>query len=198
MSNQIVLEVQSLFKSYFSSTEEIIFKINTGEFVCIVGPSGSGKSTLLNILGTLDKPTSGKIFINGEDVFSLNDYNLAFLRNKKIGFVFQSYNLINRATILKNIEIPGIISGLNKKERLDRAYEIMAMLGIKDKANFKPYNLSGGQQQRAAIARALMTNPSIILADEPTGNLDTKTGKEVFNLLKTLCINYKTSIIMVT
>jgi putative ABC transport system ATP-binding protein len=204
MSNQIVLEVQSLFKSYFSSTEEIIilkeinFKINTGEFVCIVGPSGSGKSTLLNILGTLDKPTSGKIFINGEDVFSLNDYNLAFLRNKKIGFVFQSYNLINRATILKNIEIPGIISGLNKKERLDRAYEIMAMLGIKDKANFKPHNLSGGQQQRAAIARALMTNPSIILADEPTGNLDTKTGKEVFNLLKTLCINYKTSIIMVT
>ena len=204
MSNQIVLEVQSLFKSYFSSTEEIIilkeinFKINTGEFVCIVGPSGSGKSTLLNILGTLDKPTSGKIFINGEDVFSLNDYNLAFLRNKKIGFVFQSYNLINRATILKNIEIPCIISGLNKKERLDRAYEIMAMLGIKDKANFKPYNLSGGQQQRAAIARALMTNPSIILADEPTGNLDTKTGKEVFNLLKTLCINYKTSIIMVT
>jgi putative ABC transport system ATP-binding protein len=204
MSNQIVLEVQSLFKSYFSSMEEIIilkeinFKVNTGEFVCIVGPSGSGKSTLLNILGTLDKPTSGKIFINGEDVFSLNDYNLAFLRNKKIGFVFQSYNLINRATILKNIEIPGIISGLNKKERLDRAYEIMAMLGIKDKANFKPHNLSGGQQQRAAIARALMTNPSIILADEPTGNLDTKTGKEVFNLLKTLCINYKTSIIMVT
>jgi len=178
--------------------KEINFKINTGEFVCIVGPSGSGKSTLLNILGTLDKPTSGKIFINGEDVFSLSDYNLAFLRNKKIGFVFQSYNLINRATILKNIEIPGIISGLNKKERLDRAYEIMAMLGIKDKANYKPYNLSGGQQQRAAIARALMTNPSIILADEPTGNLDTKTGKEVFNLLKTLCFKYKTSIIMVT
>jgi putative ABC transport system ATP-binding protein len=204
MSKQIVLEVQKLFKSYFSSTEEIMilkeinFKINTGEFVCIVGPSGSGKSTLLNILGTLDKPTSGKLFINGEDVFSLNDYNLAFLRNKKIGFVFQSYNLINRATILKNIEIPGIISGLNKKERLDRAYEIMAMLGIKDKANYKPYNLSGGQQQRAAIARALMTNPSIILADEPTGNLDTKTGKEVFNLLKTLCLKYMTSIIMVT
>ena len=204
MSKQIVLEVQRLFKSYFSSSEEIMilkeinFKINTGEFVCIVGPSGSGKSTLLNILGTLDKPTSGKIFINGEDVFSLSDYNLAFLRNKKIGFVFQSYNLINRATILKNIEIPGIISGLNKKERLDRAYEIMAMLGIKDKANYKPYNLSGGQQQRAAIARALMTNPSIILADEPTGNLDTKTGKEVFNLLKTLCLKFKTSIIMVT
>jgi putative ABC transport system ATP-binding protein len=204
MSNQIVLEVQSLFKSYFSSTEEIIilkeinFKINIGEFVCIVGPSGSGKSTLLNILGTLDKPTSGKIFINGEDVFSMSDYILAFLSNKKLGFVFQSYNLINRATILKNIEIPGIISGLDKKERLHRAYEIMTMLGIKDKANYKPYDLSGGQQQRAAIARALMTNPSIILADEPTGNLDTKTGKEVFNLLKTLCHRYNTSIIMVT
>jgi putative ABC transport system ATP-binding protein len=205
MSKQeVVLEVQRLFKSYYSSTDEIIilkeinFKINTGEFVCIVGPSGSGKSTLLNIIGTLDKPTSGKILINGEDVFSLNDYHPAFLRNKKIGFVFQSYNLINRATILKNIEIPGIILGLNKKERIERAYEIMTMLGIKDKANYKPFNLSGGQQQRAAIARALMTNPSIILADEPTGNLDTKTGKEVFNLLKTLCSKYKTSIIMVT
>ena len=204
MSKQVVLEVQRLFKSYYSSADEIMilkeinFKINTGEFVCIVGPSGSGKSTLLNIIGTLDKPTSGKILINGEDVFSLNDYHLAFLRNKKIGFVFQSYNLISRATILKNIEIPGIIFGLNKKERIERAYEIMTMLGIKDKANYKPYNLSGGQQQRAAIARALMTNPSIILADEPTGNLDTKTGKEVFNLLKTLCYKYKTSIIMVT
>jgi len=204
MSNQIVLEVQSLFKSYFSSTEEIIilkeinFKVNTGEFVCIVGPSGSGKSTLLNILGTLDKPTSGKIFINGEDVFSLNDYNLAFLRNKKIGFVFQSYNLINRATILKNIEIPGIISGLNKKERLDRAYEIMAMLGIKDKANFKPYNLSGGQQQRVAIARALMTDPSIVLADEPTGNLDTKNGNEVFRIFGMLSSQYHRTVIMVT
>src|SRR6476659_7273597 len=173
MSNQIVLEVQSLFKSYFSSTEEIIilkeinFKVNTGEFVCIVGPSGSGKSTLLNILGTLDRPTSGKIFINGVDVFSLNDRDIDFLRNKKIGFVFQSYNLINRASVLKNIEIPCIISGINKKERLNRAFKIMAILGIKDKANYKPYDLSGGQQQRVAIARALMTNPSIILADEP-------------------------------
>jgi putative ABC transport system ATP-binding protein len=204
MTKQYVLEVQSLFKSYFTSSEEITilkkinFKIKMGEFVCIVGPSGSGKSTLLNILGTLDRPTSGKILISGQDVFSLNEQDLAFLRNRKIGFVFQSYNLINRATILKNIEIPCIISGISKKERLERIYEIMSTLGIKDKANYKPFNLSGGQQQRAAIARALVTNPAIILADEPTGNLDTKTGREVLNLLKTLSFKYNTSIIMVT
>ena len=204
MSEETVLEVNDLFKTYSSSNGEILilkkinFKIKLGEFVCIVGPSGSGKSTLLNILGTLDRPTSGKIFINGVDVFSLNDRDIAFLRNKKIGFVFQSYNLINRASVLKNIEIPCIISGINKKERLNRAFKIMAILGIKDKANYKPYDLSGGQQQRVAIARALMTNPSIILADEPTGNLDTKSGNEVFNLLEMLSSQYHTTTIMVT
>jgi putative ABC transport system ATP-binding protein len=204
MTEQTVLEAQSLFKSHFSSAGEmtilkkINFKIKKGEFVCIVGPSGSGKSTLLNILGTLDRPTSGKILIDGEDVFSLNEHGLAFLRNRKIGFVFQSYNLINRATILKNIEIPCIISGISKKERLKRIYEIMSILGIEDKANYKPFSLSGGQQQRAAIARALVTNPAIVLADEPTGNLDTKTGREVLKLLKTLSFKYNTSIIMVT
>ncbi|HEX5519787.1 MAG TPA: ABC transporter ATP-binding protein [Candidatus Nitrosocosmicus sp.] len=204
MTEQTVLEAQSLFKSHFSSAGEmtilkkINFKIKKGEFVCIVGPSGSGKSTLLNILGTLDRPTSGKILIDGEDVFSLDEHGLAFLRNRKIGFVFQSYNLINRATILKNIEIPCIISGISKKERLERIYEIMSILGIEDKANYKPFSLSGGQQQRAAIARALVTNPAIVLADEPTGNLDTKTGREVLKLLKTLSFKYNTSIIMVT
>ena len=204
MSEEVVLEVHELYKSYFSSAGEIQilkkinFNIKLGEFVCIVGPSGSGKSTLLNILGTLDRPSSGKIFINGIDVFSLNDHGLAFLRNKKIGFVFQSYNLINRASVLKNIEIPCIISGESKKERLNRAFKFMTLLGIKDKANFKPYDLSGGQQQRVAIARALMTNPSIVLADEPTGNLDTKTGNEVFNLLKMLSSQNQTTIIIVT
>lgn len=204
MSEESVLEANELFKSYFSSAGEtpilkkINFKIKLGEFVCIVGPSGSGKSTLLNILGTLDRPTSGKLFINGIEVFSLNDHDLAFLRNKKIGFVFQSYNLINRASILKNIEIPCILSGVSKKERLTRAFKIMTMLGINDKANYKPNDLSGGQQQRVAIARALMTNPSIVLADEPTGNLDTKTGNDVFNLLKMLSSKYRTTIIMVT
>ena len=203
-SSDPILKVDRIYKSYASTAGEtpilknIDFDVKKGEFVAIVGPSGSGKSTLLNILGTLDRPTSGDIYINGVDVFSLKDHDLAYLRNNAIGFIFQSYNLINRASVLKNIEIPCIISGLNKKERLERASKIMGLLGIEDKGSFKPFNLSGGQQQRVAIARALMNNPSIILADEPTGNLDTKTGNEVFNLLKMLSNKYDRTIIMVT
>jgi putative ABC transport system ATP-binding protein len=203
-SSDPILKVSRIYKSYASTAGEtpilknIDFEVKKGEFVAIVGPSGSGKSTLLNILGTLDRPTTGDIYINGVDVFSLNDYDLAYLRNNAIGFIFQSYNLINRASVLKNIEIPCIISGLNKQERLERASKIMGLLGIEDKGSFKPFNLSGGQQQRVAIARALMNNPSIILADEPTGNLDTKTGNEVFNLLKMLSNKYDRTIIMVT
>ncbi len=204
MPVNIILQVKEIYKSYFSRSgdipilKNISFNIKMGEFVCIVGPSGSGKSTLLNILGTLDRPTSGKMYINNVDVFSLKDHDLAYLRNKAIGFIFQSYNLINRASVLKNIEIPSIISGLSKKERLDHAFKIMKLLGIEDKANDRPFNLSGGQQQRVAIARALMNNPSIILADEPTGNLDTKTGNEVFNLLKMLSEKFDRTIVMVT
>ncbi len=199
-----ILKVEQIYKSYVSSAGEIPilkninFEVGRGEFVSIVGPSGSGKSTLLNILGTLDRPTEGDIFIDGEDVFSLDDHDLAYLRNNAIGFIFQSYNLINRASVLKNIEIPCIIAGLSKSERLERASKIMGLLGIEDKGSFKPFNLSGGQQQRVAIARALMNNPSIILADEPTGNLDTKTGNEVFNLLKMLSNKYDRTIVMVT
>lgn len=202
--DDIILEVNSIYKSFFSSAGElpilknINFKIRTGEFISIVGPSGSGKSTLLNILGTLDRPTSGYVYIDGVDVFSQSDRELAYLRNTMIGFIFQSYNLINRASVLKNIEIPCIISGLDKKERLIRASKIMRLLGIEDKANYKPFNLSGGQQQRVAIARALMNDPAIILADEPTGNLDTKTGLEVFNLLTMLSKKFNRTIIMVT
>ena len=199
-----ILKVEQIYKSYISSAGEtpilknINFEVSRGEFVSIVGPSGSGKSTLLNILGTLDRPTEGDILIDGEDVFSLDDHDLAYLRNNAIGFIFQSYNLINRASVLKNIEIPCIIAGISKSERLERAHKIMGLLGIEDKGSFKPFNLSGGQQQRVAIARALMNNPSIILADEPTGNLDTKTGKEVFNLLKMLSDKYDRTIVMVT
>ena len=199
-----ILKVEQIYKSYISSAGEtpilknINFEVSRGEFVSIVGPSGSGKSTLLNILGTLDRPTEGDIFIDGEDVFSLDDHDLAYLRNNAIGFIFQSYNLINRASVLKNIEIPCIIAGISKSERLERAHKIMGLLGIEDKGSFKPFNLSGGQQQRVAIARALMNNPSIILADEPTGNLDTKTGNEVFNLLKMLSDKYDRTIVMVT
>lgn len=199
-----ILKVEQIYKSYISSAGEIPilkninFEVSRGEFVSIVGPSGSGKSTLLNILGTLDRPTEGDVFIDGEDVFSLDDHDLAYLRNNAIGFIFQSYNLINRASVLKNIEIPCIIAGISKSERLERASKIMGLLGIEDKGNYKPFNLSGGQQQRVAIARALMNNPSIILADEPTGNLDTKTGNEVFNLLKMLSNKYDRTIVMVT
>ncbi|MBA3749511.1 MAG: ABC transporter ATP-binding protein [Nitrosopumilus sp.] len=204
MSGETILDVQNLFKSYFFKAGEIPilkkinFKIKLGEFVSIVGPSGSGKSTLLNIIGTLDRPNLGKIFINDVDAFSLNDNDLAYLRNTQIGFIFQSYNLINRASVLKNIEIPCIIAGIGKKERVDRAFKIMTMLGIRDKSHYKPYDLSGGEQQRVAIARALMTNPSIVLADEPTGNLDTKTGNEVFDLLNMLSTQQQRTIIMVT
>jgi len=163
-----------------------------------VGPSGSGKSTLLNILGALDKPSYGRIFIGGIDVFSLPDNMIAHMRNNLIGFIFQSFNLINRTTVQRNVEIPSIISGMSTEERATRSMKLLNILGIGDKSKLKPMNLSGGQQQRVAIARSLMNNPTIILADEPTGNLDTKTGNEVFDLLKLISKKYGRTIIFVT
>ena len=198
------LRVQNLSKIFHSPAGGIVvlngisFGIKKGEFVSIVGPSGSGKSTLLNIIGALDRPTVGKVFINDIDIFSLNDYEIALLRNNLIGFIFQSYNLINRTTVLKNVEIPGILAGMKKNERIDRALKLLDILGIKDKAKSSPSTLSGGQQQRVAIARAILNNPAVILADEPTGNLDTKTGQDVFNLLKMLSNKFRRTIIMVT
>jgi putative ABC transport system ATP-binding protein len=152
----------------------------------------------MNMLGALDIPTSGKVFINGIDIFTLNDSQLSTLRNNTIGFIFQSYNLINRTTVLKNVEFPGITGGMSDKDRRRRAERLLGFLGIRDKAKFKPTNLSGGQQQRVAIARALMNNPKIILADEPTGNLDTRTGEDVFSLLTMLSNKFSRTIIMVT
>ncbi len=172
--------------------------IKRGEFVSIVGPSGSGKSTLLNIIGALDKPTSGKVYINDIDIFVLADSEIATMRNHLIGFIFQSYNLINRTTVLKNVELPGILGGMGGDERERRAQKLLEVLGIGDKAGFKPVNLSGGQQQRVAIARSLMNDPAIILADEPTGNLDTKTGSDVFALLKMLSTKFRRTVVMVT
>jgi putative ABC transport system ATP-binding protein len=153
---------------------------------------------LLNIIGALDKPTLGKVFINNIDLFSVNDSRLAYLRNNLIGFIFQSFNLIYRTTVIKNVEISGLINGMKEKERKRRALILLDLLGIKDKAYLKTSSLSGGQQQRVAIARALINNPFIILADEPTGNLDTKTGNEVFELLKKLSSKFQRTIIMVT
>jgi putative ABC transport system ATP-binding protein len=198
------LRVEKLSKMFDSPAGGIVvlrdinFRIKKGEFVSIVGPSGSGKSTLLNIIGALDRPTAGKVFIKDIDVFSLNDFEIALLRNNLIGFIFQSYNLINRTTVLKNVEIPGILAGMKKNERIDRALKLLDILGIKDKAKSSPSTLSGGQQQRVAIARAILNNPAVILADEPTGNLDTKTGQDVFNLLKMLSNKFRRTIIMVT
>jgi putative ABC transport system ATP-binding protein len=180
------------------SLRNVNFTVNKGEFVSIVGPSGSGKSTLLNMLGALDRPSSDRVYINGINIFSLNDSQIATMRNNTIGFIFQAYNLINRTTILKNVEFPGITGGMSDADRRRRALKLLNFLGIKDKAKYKPSNLSGGQQQRVAIARALMMDPKIILADEPTGNLDTKTGEDVFNLLMLLSHRFRRTIIMVT
>ena len=164
----------------------------------IVGPSGSGKSTLLNMLGALERPSSGQVFINGVDIFSMNDSQAATIRNKSIGFIFQSYNLINRTNVLKNVEFPAIIGGMNKSERRMRATKLLNFLGLKSKIKSKPFNLSGGEQQRVAIARSLMNNPAIILADEPTGNLDNKSGREIMDLLSSLNEGRQLTIIMVT
>jgi putative ABC transport system ATP-binding protein len=202
--NTVVMELKNITKIFESPAgesvvlEDINFKIHRGQFISIVGPSGSGKSTLLNIIGVLDKPTSGEVIINGFNILSLNESEIAQMRNNLIGFIFQSFNLINRTSVEKNIEIPAIIMGMNRSLRHYRSQKLLELLGIKDKAEYKPMNLSGGQQQRVAIARALINDPTIILADEPTGNLDTKTGEEVFGLLKMLTKKYKKTIIIVT
>jgi putative ABC transport system ATP-binding protein len=201
---EVILNVENLSKVYVSSMGKVVsltdvsFKVNKGEFVSVVGPSGSGKSTLLNMIGALDRPSSGRVYINGINIFSLNDSQIATIRNNTIGFIFQSYNLINRTTVLKNVEFPGITGGMSDDDRRRRALKLLNFLGIKDKAKYKPSNLSGGQQQRVAIARALMNDPKMILADEPTGNLDTKTGQDVFNLLTLLSREFRRTIIMVT
>ena len=203
-NDHIILRAMNISKVYeLPAGDSVIlkninFSVKKGEFVSIVGPSGSGKSTLLNILGALDRPTKGKMYLKNLDVFSLSDRKIANMRNHMIGFIFQSYNLINRTTVLSNVEIPAIIAGTDNHEVTERALKLLKILGIEEKASLKPLNLSGGEQQRVAIARALMNNPAIILADEPTGNLDTKTGEEVFKLLRMISSKYKRTIVMVT
>ncbi|MDH2908134.1 MAG: ABC transporter ATP-binding protein [Candidatus Nitrosotalea sp.] len=203
-NNSFALRVESLSKIYDSSAGRVValdnvsFAIKRGEFVSVVGPSGSGKSTVLNMVGALDRPTSGKIYIDGMDIFSLNDSEIATMRNGRIGFIFQSFNLINRTTVHKNVRLPGMIAGMSNDDVNSRTMKILEALGIADKKDQKPVNLSGGQQQRVAIARSLINNPTIILADEPTGNLDTKTGDDVFDMLKMLSHKFKRTIVMVT
>jgi len=179
--------------------KNISLKINEGEFVAIMGPSGSGKSTLMHILGCLDSPTSGKYFLDGEDVSKLNDDELAEIRNKKIGFVFQSFNLLPRTTVLRNVELPLIYAGISPKQREERAKQALKESAFPDKFWYHYSNqLSGGMMQRVAIARSLVNDPKIILADEPTGNLDTKTGEIVLETFQTLNRKQGRTIVLIT
>ncbi|MBL7999952.1 MAG: ABC transporter ATP-binding protein [Candidatus Kapabacteria bacterium] len=197
-----MIELKHIVKRYVMGDEnvfalrDITLSIKRNEYVAIMGPSGSGKSTLMNILGCLDTPTNGEYWLNGQDVSNMNDAELAAVRNKDIGFVFQTFNLLARASTLKNVELPLVYAGIKSDERRRRAEEALAGVGLADRMSHKPNELSGGQRQRVAIARALVTNPSIILADEPTGNLDSKTSIEIMRWFETIWLNGNTVIVV--
>ncbi len=201
--NTSMIQVRELAKIYQIGTQEvqalrsIDLDIQKNEFVALMGPSGSGKSTLMNILGCLDSPSKGSYYLNGQDVSRMEDDELAEVRNREIGFVFQTFNLLPRYTSLENVALPLIYKGVKKADRIKRASEVLEMVGLKDRMDHKSNELSGGQRQRVAVARALVNNPSIILADEPTGNLDTKTSYEIMALLHDIH-NSGNTIILVT
>jgi len=199
-----ILEVRKVKKSYrmgrilVPALRGVSFDGEQGEFLTIFGPSGSGKSTLLHLMGCLDRPDDGEILIDAVDVLKLSDENLAELRLTKIGFVFQFFNLLPRLTALRNVELPLTIAGVSEKETLERAKEMLTLVGLEARMNHRPSELSGGEQQRVAIARALINNPKIVLADEPTGNLDTKTGWEIVQLMKRLNEEKNQTFVVVT
>ena len=203
-SEILAIETLDLKKSYkmglvtVYALRGVNLRMRHGEIVSVVGPSGSGKSTLLNMLGALDTPTSGKILIDGVDISRMGERALARFRNRKIGFIFQSYNLIDRSKVAKNVELPAIVADMPKKLRNQRVHELLDLVGLGDKSNRRPNALSGGEQQRVAIARALINDPAFILADEPTGNLDSKTGEEIQNLLLRVNEERKATILIVT
>lgn len=183
-----IIQLEDIRKSYFMGKQTIsvlrgiTLMIQKNEYVALMGPSGSGKSTLMNILGCLDSPTAGTYILNGQDVSTMTDNALAEVRNKEIGFVFQQFNLLPRLTALENVALPLVYAGIAKKQRTEQAMEVVTKVGLEDRSHHKPNELSGGQCQRVAIARALVNNPSIILADEPTGNLDSKTSVEIMEI----------------
>ncbi len=185
-----VINITGIGKTYrigeviVNALREVDLQIKKGEYVALMGPSGSGKSTLMNILGCLDTPSRGKYFLNGTDVSNMTDNELAEIRNKEIGFIFQTFNLLARNTSLDNVALPLVYAGISKKDRILKAEEALRSVGLGDRMDHKPNELSGGQRQRVAIARALVNNPSIILADEPTGNLDSKTSVEIMELIE--------------
>ena len=199
-----IIELKDLVKTYHVGETEVralrgvTYAVGEGDFLAIMGPSGSGKSSLMNILGCLDRPTSGRYFLDSVEVSTLDKNQLARIRNQKIGFVFQSFNLLSRTTALENVELPLFYSSTDGGDMTERALAALAAVGLKDRAHHKTNQLSGGEQQRVAIARALLNNPSLILADEPTGNLDSKTSSEVMNIFKSLNEDKGITIVMVT
>jgi len=204
MSDTLAVNTVNLTKIYrmgpfeFPALKNVNLQVKRGEFSSIVGPSGSGKSTLLNMIGALDRPTSGHVYIGGVDIAGLNESQLADLRNQKIGFIFQAHNLIMRTSALRNVELPLTVRGIPKNERVRKASELLATVGLGNKINRRPAEMSGGEQQRVAVARALINEPTIILGDEPTGNLDSKTGAEVVDLMKRMNETLGITFILVT
>ena len=193
-----VTKTFKLGKVEVQALKGIDLEIEAGEYISIMGPSGSGKSTLFNMIGGLDKPTSGKVFIDEVDIAQLDAYELAWLRCRKIGYIFQTFNLIPVMTALENVTLPMIFAGINNDEALDKGMQLLKLVGLADRFSHKPVELSGGQQQRVAVARALANDPAIILADEPTGNLDLTTGEEIISLLKQLSRERHVTVISAT
>ena len=199
-----MIRIEDVHKDYYMGStvvkalNGVSIHIEPQEFVSIMGPSGSGKSTLMNIIGILDRPSSGRYLLDGQDVSNMTRNQLATIRNRKIGFIFQTFNLLPKKTALQNVELPLIYGGVSRKKRKQRAIDMLDQVGLKDRMNHRPSELSGGQRQRVAIARALVTNPSIIFADEPTGNLDSETSKEIMEILASLNHDHNVTVFVVT
>ncbi len=188
----MILQLKHIFKDYIQGKmtvpvlKDISLDVKKGEYLAIMGPSGSGKTTLMNIIGCLDRPTSGEFYLDGQDVLNYKDKEMSDVRLKSIGFVFQSFHLLPRQSALENVALPLVYAGISKKERNEMAYRALARVGLEDRVDFKPTQLSGGQKQRVAIARAMVNNPKILLADEPTGALDSKSGQQIMDLFQSL------------